>query len=139
ARDGEIARPRSCEIQGMNSAPSAYEAILAREKTAQLQRGAAVLVVATLIVVAMALTGLLDPRRFADAWPAIKQLSSEMFPPDFRRYQSWLRPLADTLAMSVAGTALAVSLSLPLALFAARNTTPNPVLYHATRALLNLL
>jgi phosphonate transport system permease protein len=118
---------------------SIYDAILAREASAQLKRGAVILVVVMLIVVAMALTGLLDPRRFSDAWPAIKQLSSEMFPPDFRRYRSWLRPLADTLAMSVAGTALAVSLSLLLALFAARNTTPNPVVYRAARALLNLL
>ncbi len=123
----------------MNSAPSTYEAILARETAAQIKLGAAILVAVILIIVAMALTGLLDPRRFADAWPAIKQLSSEMFPPDFRRCQSWFRPLADTLAMSVAGTALAVSLSLPLALLAAHNTTPNPFVYRATRAFLNLL
>src|SRR5579872_4727917 len=107
----------------MNSVPSAFEAILAREAVAQRKRGVLILVCLTLIIVAMALTGLLDPGRFSDAWPAVKQLSSEMFPPDFRRFQNWLRPLADTLAMSVAGTALAVSLSLPLALFAARNTT----------------
>ena len=122
-----------------SSGPSIYDAVLAREATAQHKRGAVILVAVVLIVVAMALTGLLDPRRFADAWPAVKQLTSEMFPPDFRRYQNWFRPLADTLAMSVAGTALAVSLSLPLALFAARNTTPNPIIYHASRALLNLL
>jgi phosphonate transport system permease protein len=82
--------------------PSAYDAILAREGMARHKRAAAVLLMVVLIVVAMALTGLLDPRRFADAWPAIKQLSREMFPPDFGRYKSWLRPLADTLAMSVA-------------------------------------
>jgi phosphonate transport system permease protein len=120
-------------------APANYDAILAREGTAQTRRGVAILLVVMLVVVAMSLTGLLDPRRFADAWPAIKQLSSEMFPPDFKRYQSWLRPLADTLAMSVAGTALAVALSMPLALFAAHNTTPHPIAYHATRAGLNLL
>lgn len=119
--------------------PTHYDAILAREGAAQIKRGVAILLVAILIVAAMTLTGLLDPRRFADAWPAIKQLSSEMFPPDFKRYQSWLRPLADTLAMSVAGTALAVALSLPLALFAAHNTTPNRIVYQATRAVLNLL
>ena len=121
------------------SAPQTYEAILARENVARLKRAVAVLLVVTLIFVAMALTGLLDPQRFADAWPAIKQLSSEMFPPDFRRYHSWLRPLADTLATSIAGTALAVALSLPLALLAARQTTPHPIAYHTARVLLNLL
>jgi phosphonate transport system permease protein len=119
--------------------PTHYDAILAQEGTAHIKRSVAILLVVVLVVAAMALTGLLDPRRFADAWPAIKQLSSEMFPPDFKRYQSWLRPLADTLAMSIAGTALAVALSLPLALFAAHNTTPHPIAYHATRAGLNLL
>ena len=121
------------------SPPSTYEAILAREGTVRFKRRAVVLVAVILIVIAMSLTGLLDPQRFSDAWPAIKQLSSEMFPPDFRRFPNWLRPLADTLAMSVAGTALAVSISLLLALFAAHNTAPNPIVYRLTRALLNLL
>ena len=116
-----------------------HDAILAREGAAQLKQGAIILFVMIMIVAAMSLTGLLDPQRFADAWPAIKQLSSEMFPPDFKRISNWLRPLADTLAMSVAGTALAVTLSLPLALLAARNTAPSPIAYRATRAILNLL
>src|ERR1700736_624736 len=122
-----------------NPTPTPYDAILARQSSAQIKRGVAILLVVILIVAAMSLTGLLDPRRFADAWPAIKQLTSEVFPPDFKRYQSWLRPLADTLAMSIAGTALAVTLSLPLALFAAHTTTPNPIAYRVTRAILNLL
>jgi phosphonate transport system permease protein len=121
------------------STPAAYDAILSRESRAQRWRGVVVLFVFVLIVSAMSLTGLLDPRRFADAWPAIKQLSGEMFPPDFKRYHSWLRPLTDTLAMSIAGTALAVVLSLPLALLAASNATPNPIAYRATRAILNVL
>ncbi|MDE2060956.1 MAG: phosphonate ABC transporter, permease protein PhnE [Bradyrhizobium sp.] len=119
--------------------PAAYEAVLAREGTLRFRRSAVMLMIVVLIVIAMALTGLLDPKRFSEAWPAIKQLSSEMFPPDFRRFHAWIRPLADTLAMSVAGTALAVTISLPLALFAARNTTPNQIVYRASRASLNLL
>lgn len=119
--------------------PPSYDAALARDDTARLRRSAAMLMIIVLIVIAMALTGLLDPGRFADAWPAIKQLSSEMFPPDFRRFHAWIRPLADTLAMSIAGTALAVALSLPLALLAARSTTPSQIVYRASRGLLNLL
>lgn len=41
--------------------------------------------------------------------------------------------------MSVAGTALAVTISLPLALLAAGNTTPNGVVYQSARFLLNVL
>jgi phosphonate transport system permease protein len=59
-----------------------------------------------------------------------------MVPPDFSRWRNWLRPLLDTLAMSIAGTALSVVISWPLALLAARNTTPHPLLYRVSRVVL---
>ena len=71
--------------------------------------------------------------------PALGQLFSEMVPPDFSRWQHWIKPLIDTLAMSVAGTALAVVISLPLALFAAPNTAPNAIVYQAARIVLAAL
>ncbi|MFN6183011.1 MAG: phosphonate ABC transporter, permease protein PhnE, partial [Burkholderiales bacterium] len=74
--------------------------------------------------------------RFIEGGPAIAQLASEMVPPNFERWQSWIKPLWDTLAMSIAGTALAVVLSLPLALMAAPNTTPHPVIYRLVRTLM---
>ena len=116
-----------------------YNAVLAKDSTAHLKRGAVIAVILCVVAGAMWLTGLLDPARLADAWPAIRQLSAEMFPPDFSRYQKWLWPLADTLAMSIAGTALAVGISLPLGLLAAPNTTPNRVAYRLARLILNLL
>ena len=64
------------------------------------------------------------------------QLASEMVPPNFSRWQSWIKPLLDTLAMSIAGTALAVLFSLPLALMAAPNTSPNAAVYRITRVFL---
>jgi phosphonate transport system permease protein len=116
-----------------------YHATLAKDGFGRRQRAATVLVVAALIAGAMWQAGLFDPARFADAWPAVKQLSREMFPPDFKRYDKWLRPLVDTLAMSIAGTALAVALSLPLGLLAARNTTPHWLVYQIARQVLNML
>jgi phosphonate transport system permease protein len=50
-----------------------------------------------------------------------------------------VKPIFDTLAMSVAGTALAILLSLPRAFLAARGTTPHPVVYYRARLLLNFL
>lgn len=122
----------------MSSALS-YDAILARDGANRLRQSAVLAVIGVGVLVAVWVTGLMDLQRFADAWPAISQLSREMFPPDFSRYQKWLRPLVDTLAMSVAGTALAVMFSLPLALLAAGNTTPNGVVYQTARFLLNVL
>jgi phosphonate transport system permease protein len=83
--------------------------------------------------------GLFDVRRLAEGLPSIVSLVAEMLPPDFSDGWRWGRALVDTLAMSVAGTAMAVACSLPLALFAARNTSPHPLVYRATRGLLNVL
>lgn len=106
----------------------------ARERQA-LRRLAALLV---LVAGSFWLTGLFDMERLAEGVPAIIQIGSEMMPPDFARWQVWMRPLLDTLAMSIAGTAFAVIFSLPLAFLAAANTTPGRGTYHATRMLLNL-
>lgn len=83
--------------------------------------------------------GLLDGGRLVEGVPAIGLLISEMTPPDFSNIGDWVMPVIDTLAMSVAGTALAVILSLPLAFLAARNATPNAVVYHIARGILNTL
>ena len=118
---------------------SRHAAILAADAAAG--RRHAVLAAAVLAVAlgALAVTGFFDAERFADAWPAVAQISSEMVPPDFTRWRSWLRPLADTLAMSIAGTALAVAFSLPLALLAAVNTAPHALVQQAARLLLSFL
>jgi phosphonate transport system permease protein len=45
----------------------------------------------------------------------------------------------ETIQMAIIGTLGAVIMALPLSLFAARNTSPHPVLYSATRLLLNFM
>ncbi len=118
---------------------SRHAAILAANAAAGRRQAGLAAAVLAVAVAALAVTGFFDAERFADAWPAVRQISSEMFPPDFTRWRSWLRPLADTLAMSIAGTALAVAFSLPLALLAAVNTAPNGVVQQAARLLLSFL
>ena len=101
-----------------------------------LQQIAAVLAV---VVLCLWLTGMLDGQRLADGLPAIGVLFGEMFPPDFTRWRQWVEPMIETLAMSVAGTALAIVFSVPLAFLAARNTTPNGIVYQGARLVLNAL
>jgi len=81
--------------------------------------------------------GLIDPKRLAEGIPSILSLIRESLPPDFHDARTWAKPLLDTLAMSVAGTALAVALSLPLGFFAAKNTAPHPSVYFVARTVLN--
>ncbi len=116
-----------------------HQPILAEERAQGRRQAVLVAGVLAVCVVALAITGFFDAARFAEGIPALAQLASEMVPPDFSRWQHWLRPLLDTLAMSIAGTILAVILSLPLALLAAPNTTPLPMLGHAARLLLSFL
>ncbi|MBU6270807.1 MAG: phosphonate ABC transporter, permease protein PhnE [Betaproteobacteria bacterium] len=98
-----------------------------------------VAVITAVCVAALAIAGFFDAQRFIDGMPAIAQLASEMVPPDFSRWPHWLRPLLDTLAMSIAGTALALILSLPLALLAAPNTSPAAMIYRFARTALAAL
>lgn len=81
--------------------------------------------------------GLFDTERLSEGVPSLFSLIGEMMPPDFTQVSTWVKPLIDTLAMSIAGTAIAVLFSIPLGILAARNTSPHPVIYHMARSLLN--
>jgi len=116
-----------------------YAAILSRAQGTQRRQIRLVLAVLAVCFAALWICGFFDLTRFVEGAPAIAQLASEMVPPDFSRWQHWLKPLVDTLAMSIAGTALAVCLSLPLALLAAPNTTPNAWLATVVRVLLSAM
>jgi phosphonate transport system permease protein len=115
------------------------EALLDTARRGTLRSAGRVLTLVGVAAAALAISGFFDASRFADGWPALRQLASEMIPPDFARWRQWLVPLRDTLAMSIAGTALAVLLSLPLALLAAPNTAPHRAISAAARTLLAAL
>jgi phosphonate transport system permease protein len=115
------------------------DTILADDRHASLRHAGLVAVTVIACIASLWITGFFDAQRLMEGLPALGQLFSEMVPPDFSRWQHWVRPLIDTLAMSVAGTALAVVISLPLALFAAPNTSPNAFLYQVTRIVLAAL
>lgn len=116
-----------------------FDGILADERRAKRRAASLVAMILVGCLISLGITGFFDLQRFLDAGPAIQQLSREMIPPDFGRWRSWLMPLADTLAMSIAGTALAVVFSLPLALLAAPNTSPHPTVYSIVRTMLAFL
>lgn len=96
-----------------------------------------------LILVAVILSawavGLLDVNRMVTGLADIADLLSEMWVPDFTHLNSWWGPLLDSMTMSIAATALAVLLSVPLALLGARNTSPHPAIYWVARLILNVL
>ena len=105
--------------------PQTADTILAADRKGRRRLLLQIGGIVAIIVLCLWLTGMLDGGRLADGLPAIGTLFAEMVPPDFTRWRQWVEPMIETLAMSVAGTALAVVLSVPLGFLAARNTTPN--------------
>ena len=123
----------------MTVSATTVESLLQEERRTWRKAALTGVVVTLAVVVSAGATGLLDSGRLAEGVPAMGVLFTEMFPPDFTNVGDWLMPVVDTLAMSIAGTCLAVVLSLPLAFLAAPNTAPNPAVYHVARGVLNLL
>ena len=116
-----------------------YEAIMERQRHAlslSLIRAAMILPVK---VFAFYYCGMFDKGRLVEGIPSIMSLLRESLPPSFADFRGWLKPLFETLLMSVAGTVLAIVLSLPLAFLAARNTTPHQLVYQGARGVLNSL
>lgn len=114
-------------------------AVLAAYGQARLRAVFRASIVLTIVLASAWYVNLLDFATLANGVPAILTLARESFPPDFGNVNRWWVPLIDTLAMSVAGTAIAVVLSFPLAFIAARNTSPHPIIYLLARTLLNAL
>ena len=116
-----------------------YDQLLGAEQHAWNRDAVRLAAVVAVIMACAYYVGLFDGPRLAEGVPSLFSLLGEMLPPNFTDWRNWIKPLIDTLAMSVAGTALAVAFSLPLAFLAARDTTPHPVVYQVARGMLNAL
>ena len=103
------------------------------------RNSAAMGVVGVLVLVCVWAVGLLDGERMITGLADIADLLGDMWPPDFTHINRWWGPLWDSMSMSIAATALAVLLSVPLALLGARNTSPHPTVYAVARLVLNTL
>lgn len=114
-----------------------YQTLLAQQRRSWNRSITNVALVMSVVVVCWYHIGLFDAERLGEGVPSLFSLVGEMFPPNFSQAASWIKPLFDTLAMSVAGTAIAVLCSIPLAILAARTTSPHPVVYQVARGVLN--
>lgn len=64
---------------------------------------------------------------------------SKAFPPSLERLNTVAQSTLETFEMAVVGTAIGAIVSLPLALLAARNTSPHAAVYSLFRALITFL
>ena len=111
--------------------------ILKKERNSRLNKNSITLIISVIILLSFWQSGMFDGHRLSEGLPAIGVLISEMIPPNFARWQSWVIPMIETITMSVAGTAIAILLSLPIALLASPKTTPNLTVYYISRLFLN--
>jgi phosphonate transport system permease protein len=62
-----------------------------------------------------------------------------MTPPNPDFLERLWKPALESLQVAVWGTLLGVAIAVPICFFAARNLSPHPAIYHATRQLLNFM
>jgi phosphonate transport system permease protein len=74
----------------------------------------------------------------ADSPSQVGDLLGRMFPPEWSFAHALVRPTLQTINIATVGTALAIVLSLPVALLAALNTTLNRTTYAAARVVMVL-
>jgi len=113
--------------------------LLSRVRRQQLRAWLSGAACGVAVLSAFSYAGALDPARYAEALPTLLQLLRDALPPNFARWASWGKPLCETLAMSVAGTALSALAALPLAGLSARNISPLRWLGGPARLFLNAL
>jgi len=88
--------------------PQEYTDILVEQQRRWRKTLALTAGIVTLVIGFSFYTGLFDPQRLSEGIPSVISLMAEGSPPDFSTAGTWLKPLFDTLAMSIAGTAIAV-------------------------------
>lgn len=64
-----------------------------------------------------------------DAPPTVVDLAARMLPPDWAFFDNIVDPMIETINIATLGTLLALFLACPVAVIAARNTTPNVVTF----------
>jgi phosphonate transport system permease protein len=92
------------------------------------------------------------PDKLVSGLPAVADFISRLFPPMWKTepvpigssglvvaVPEVLFAIVETIQMAIVGTSLAVIISLPFGLLAARNTSPHRMVYQAVRLLLNLM
>ena len=81
----------------------------------------------------------LTPERMVRGVFRLYEFLNDAFPPDLTRFPNILKATLETFEIALLGTVFGAFLSLPLALLAAKNTTPHLFVYRLTRSFIGFL
>ncbi|KZE37828.1 phosphonate ABC transporter permease [Bhargavaea cecembensis] len=81
----------------------------------------------------------MTPDRLFNGILNIGSFVGNAFPPDFSRIGPIVLSMIETLEMALVGTTFGVLLSLPVALLAAKNTSPHPAIRSAVKGIIMVL
>jgi phosphonate transport system permease protein len=98
----------------------------------------AVLVVAAFVIHGWVGGVALQPADLVEGVGRLGEFLADAFPPDLDRIGAILSALLVTFEIALLGTLIGVALSVPLAVAAARNTTPHRVVYALTRGFISI-
>ena len=96
-------------------------------------------VTAALVVHGFTQGAAVSPVALVDGFGNTASFVAEAIPPDLGRVEPIAEAMLVTLEMALIGTILGVVASVPLAILAARNTTPHPIVHAATRGAIAFL
>ncbi len=97
-------------------------------------------VVVILLLLISASTVEFDLVRIVTAIPRLLNFIGYLFVlPDWHYLPTLALNMLQTIEMTFIATSIALIISLPLGVLAAKNTSPNPVVFHATRNVLSLM
>jgi phosphonate transport system permease protein len=103
--------------------------------------GAFILIVAALAVVLHGAAGgaISSPATFADGAGRLGEFLAQAFPPDLARAGPIVEAMLETFEIALIGTLAGVVLSVPVAVLAARSTTPHVAVYGVARGAIAFL
>jgi phosphonate transport system permease protein len=109
----------------------------------RFERPSAATFLAVLVVAAFVIHGwvggvALQPADLVEGVGRLGEFLADAFPPDLDRIGAILAALLVTFEIALLGTLIGVALSVPLAVAAARNTTPHRVVYAITRGFISI-
>ena len=97
------------------------------------------LVIILFIVYKSASATKFSPSNLIQGIENVVALLTRMLPPNWKVWSQVLSLSLETIYIAIMSTILALIISLPLSLMAAKNTSPHPIAYHIVRNILNFL